>query len=550
MSKDTPVYFLLLSLVSGIILSCSWLLSSIFIGFAFIPIIYIMQKLALPATRHAFGKGLLYSFPAFLIWNGAVTWWIWNSTQTGAIAAIILNALLMSWVVACWFFYAKRTSSYLLQAAALVVLWLLWEKLHLTWDLMWPWLNLGNVFAAIPRWVQWYEFTGALGGTAWILIMNFVLYYAWKTMNHGERSQKIKGAVSAALVVFLPVFLSFCIYHQQKNEISANEPIEVVVLQQNIDPWVEQYRYSNYDHTFNLLCLANASVTNNTSWIIAAESAIPHTVQEKILFGNEPYSQYQGYEGFDLMKDWTKEKNVDFFLGMSTIQFFDHKASATARDRGNGTYCDFYNTSAKMNQSGICKVYHKSKLVPGVEKMPFPKVFSFLENIVIDLGGTSGSLGKDTAQIPFVAQTKTLSNDTILLGVPICYESIFGDLFAEFVRNGANVMAIITNDSWWGNTPGHQQHFQMAKLRAIETRRWIARAANTGISGFIDPLGKAHQQTEYGTKCAIRGEVVPLDEITFYVKHGDWIAKWAVILLPFLIIGAIFEKMNRKRKKM
>jgi apolipoprotein N-acyltransferase len=155
------------------------------------------------------------------------------------------------------------------------------------------------------------------------------------------------------------------------------------------------------------------------------------------------------------------------------------------------------------------------------------------------LGGISGSLGADTAQRAFKATT---SQGIVKIGAPICYESIFGELFSEFVRNGAQLMCVITNDAWWGNTPGYKQHFEMSVLRAIETRRYIIRAANTGISAFIDPLGKAHQKTAYNTQTAISQVVYPNNEITFYTKYGDYLAK---IMLG--IAGLIFLYVIRKK---
>jgi apolipoprotein N-acyltransferase len=228
-------------------------------------------------------------------------------------------------------------------------------------------------------------------------------------------------------------------------------------------------------------------------------------------------------------------------LGLSTIAFFDTKVSSVARGFSDGTFAECYNTSCLYN-SNTLQLYHKSRLVPGVEKMPYPKIFGFLENLAIDLGGTSGSLAADSEQRVFYAITQ---QGVLKIGVPICYESIFGELFSKFVKNGAQIMCVITNDAWWGNTAGYKQHFEMSRMRAIETRRYVLRAANTGTSGFIDPLGNTHQKTEYQTKTAIVQEIYPIDKITFYTRFGDYLAR---IMLGITALGMAFGGFIRLRK--
>ena len=130
-------------------------------------------------------------------------------------------------------------------------------------------------------------------------------------------------------------------------------------------------------------------------------------------------------------------------------------------------------------------LYHKAKLVPGVETLP--SFLNFMGKWFEDFGGISGTLGRDSERKVFVPWDNHFKAAPI-----ICYESIFGDYITEYVRKGANILTIITNDGWWGNTPGYKQHMNYARLRAIETRKWVARSANTGISCFIDPVGKCN----------------------------------------------------------
>ena len=196
-----------------------------------------------------------------------------------------------------------------------------------------------------------------------------------------------------------------------------------------------------------------------------------------------------------------------------------------------------------INRLDALQLYHKSKLTPGVEILPSFRKFRWIEKFAINLGGTVGSLGTDKVRKVY----KTVN--TAEVSPAICYESIFGEFFAEFVRNGAQLMIIITNDGWWGNTAGHRQHFAFASLRAIETRRSIARSANTGISAFINQRGDVLQRTEYWKPAVIKGTLNANSRLTFYVREGDYIARAAVFLgglLFFLCI--LFHFVYRKKK--
>jgi apolipoprotein N-acyltransferase len=150
-----------------------------------------------------------------------------------------------------------------------------------------------------------------------------------------------------------------------------------------------------------------------------------------------------------------------------------------------------------------------------------------MKKFVINLGGTSGGLGKDKEPSNFTDVNK------VQYAPVICYESVFGEYVTDYVKKGANVICIITNDAWWGNTAGYKQHFEYAKLRAIENRRYVARSANTGISGFIDDEGKTIQKTKWNEEIAINGKVKVNYEITFYTKYGDCIAYMAAFYLLF-----------------
>jgi apolipoprotein N-acyltransferase len=153
-------------------------------------------------------------------------------------------------------------------------------------------------------------------------------------------------------------------------------------------------------------------------------------------------------------------------------------------------------------------------------------------------------LGRDSERKVFVPWDQHFKAAPV-----ICYESIYGDYITEYIRKGANILTIITNDGWWDNTPGYKQHMNYARLRAIETRKWVARSANTGISAFIDPLGNVINPQPWDTEASIK-LTIPIDNRqTFYVKHGDLLSRAAVVVSILLMLLNIVLFLRRKTTK-
>jgi apolipoprotein N-acyltransferase len=190
-----------------------------------------------------------------------------------------------------------------------------------------------------------------------------------------------------------------------------------------------------------------------------------------------------------------------------------------------------------VNGSGRTEIFHKNKLVVAVEKTPYPAIFCPIDD---KLGGVMGRcIGQGDAEVLHVTSNNTGSTP---VGCAICYESVYGEYYTDYVRKGAKAMTIITNDAWWGDTPGYRQHLSYASLRAIETRRAIARCANTGISAIISPAGEIIQPTPWWEPAVIKGQIPLREDITFYVSHGDIVGRICnfVFWLLFLALGVRF----------
>ncbi|MEM9685533.1 MAG: apolipoprotein N-acyltransferase, partial [Bacteroidota bacterium] len=186
------------------------------------------------------------------------------------------------------------------------------------------------------------------------------------------------------------------------------------------------------------------------------------------------------------------------------------------------------------------QLYHKSKLVVGVETFPLKSVLEpLLGNIMLDLGGTIATKTTQEERGVFVSPDRKFKAAPV-----ICYESVYGEFVTGYVKNEANFLAIITNDGWWSDTQGHKQHLSYARLRAIETRRSIARSANTGISALIDQKGTIISTLPYGTEGVLSGTIALNSSLTFYAKYGDYIARLALFIAGFLFLFGIARKKN------
>jgi apolipoprotein N-acyltransferase len=234
--------------------------------------------------------------------------------------------------------------------------------------------------------------------------------------------------------------------------------------------------------------------------------------------------------------------HVAFVVGASTRKEYEPNDDlpATARKFKNADrYYDRFNAALQITPFNI-EFYHKSQLVLGVEKMPYYKYFKFLDNFSADLGGTVGSLG--VQEEPSVFKFKGSVSAPI-----ICYESVYAEYVTEYVKKGAGLLFIITNDGWWGDTPGYKQHLRYATLRAIENRRSIARSANTGISCFINQRGDIIQPTEWWVPTAIREEICENTEMTYYSENGDYLGRVTTFFTVLMILLMLVTRFLTKK---
>lgn len=480
-----------------------------------VPMLLAVDRIITSDVKNKGKQVFRVAFTGFAIWNTLCIYWVYNSLSAVmphylavpiSLIPFGLGSLLMA--ASFWLYYRiKLVSSSVISYAALICFWISYEYLHQSWDLAFPWMNLGNGFASMHYLVQWYEYTGVYGGTLWVLIVNILVYESYKAVKAGTANRKrlIQAAVFCAV---LPIFISAIIY---QNYTEKENPANVVVVQPNIDPYEKFGSLSTDIQIQRLIRLSDSIGQSNTEYFIWPETAISSNTEEKNIRLEQSFLTIQNFLG--------KYKNGNLLSGIESYSYYDTPKTKSARlDDRNGMYFDVFNAAVLIENSPRVQFYHKSKLVPGVEQLPFSTALAFMKPAFAAFGGSSGSYGKQDEPSVFYSQSG------IGAAPVICYESIWGAYVAEYIKKDAQFIAIITNDGWWGNTSGKDQHLEYARLRAIETRRWVARSANTGISAFINQRGDIVSQTKWWVPAALKADINLNDELTFYVKHGDYIA--------------------------
>ena len=481
----------------------------------FLPLLMMDRIATLTGYRHFW----IWHYISFVLWNAFTTFWVCNATVGGGLFAIFANAFQMS-VIFGIFRFSKRHFGGVLPYILLMVMWIAWERAYFDVDISWPWLVLGNAFAGSIRSVQWYEYTGALGGSLWIWMSNLSVFGLLVALSDGSWAMKFnmkaKVASIAGSIVLLtaPFAVSGIIYGSYDEK---PDPMDVLIVQPNIDPY----------HKFEAMTQAQ----QNAVFISQAEGALagrkadstatgPLLVLAPETFTNDVVTNDLNYSRtlrlFDtFLKDYP---GVNILFGASSHTYIDSagRPSHTARQIRDGRWIESHNSAIMTDGNGHPEIFHKNKLVVAVEMTPYPAVFCPIDDM---LGGVMGRcIGQDSISVLHV---RSLDGTVIPVGCAICYESVYGEYYTGYVRKGAQAMTIITNDAWWGNTPGYRQHLRYASLRAIETRRSIARCANTGISAFIDQRGDILETSQWWKQAVMHGSINLNDDMTFFVRNGD-----------------------------
>lgn len=527
------IRFILLAISASLLLSLPWLgwAPGCVLLLALFPLFILEDEVQRkkPGNPYLFFN---YALLAFWLWHVITVWWVVKITIAGILLLSLLNAASMALI---WWLYHRIKLRFNSPFAILSLLsfWLGFEYWHYHREIEWPWLNLGNGLASVPKMVQWYELTGVLGGSLWILLSNILLFFMYKQ----GRSLGFKAAKNGFIlwIAIIAVPLSWS-YYRYFHYHESGQTLRVAVIQPNIDPFTQKFEgMSQAEQYLHLIHLCDSVSNRKTDYVLGPETCLPDLTENQEAADNSFIHPFRERS--------RRNHNLKYILGAITRKDFQGKGSAPEFGRWDNQqdcWYELYNSAIQIDSSGL-QLYHKSIRVAGVEKMPYEAYFSFLKNWSLNLGGTSGSLGKQDS--PTLLKSEKASVAPI-----ICFESVFGEYLGQSVRKGADALFIMTNDGWLTHPSGYRQHLDLARLRAIETRRSIARSANTGLSALINQRGDILEQSSWNKSTALNGTIRTNSKITFYTQFGDYLGRVSAFSGILLLLYVIAQSVIKARR--
>ncbi|MCK5145453.1 apolipoprotein N-acyltransferase [bacterium] len=484
--------------------------TGIFAWIALVPIFFYLEK---ASPKDAFRKGLFFG----LIWTTGTVYWIAWSTVVGFLGTLIIVPLYsgLFFILAAWI--KKYLKNY--------VFWIipfLWTGVEIlsSWGLFaFPWNLLGYTQTFSLEFLQIANITGVFSVSFLVVVINVLFFLIAKQLKKGLRP------VALSVALLLIITANWLYGYRQMQQTSIQEHVNISLIQGNIDPqkkWTSSFKDSNFAIYHRLTAFAADSDPDLVVW---PETAAPTYLAYRIKY-LRPIKKQLEEIGAPLLTGapdyrWIEKGVVEKY---NSALFIQH-------DRWN------------------IQRYHKNNLVPFSERVPGVEHIPFLLTVGNYFKLGMGNFNKGESPVLFSFNLPRFETETRFSSF-ICYDSVFPSFVRDCVSMGAEFLVLITNDGWFGNTSGPYQHAKIAVLRAIENRIWIARCANTGISSFIDPMGRIHASTKLNTEAVLNSQVGLSKEKSFYTKNKGLFIKSIQFFNGCLIIVIFFMQLIYKRKKL
>ncbi len=531
----------LLGLSTGILLALSFppypffLLSFI----AFIPLLSVFRSVK---------RKWWLVYATFFIYHYATNWWIssWQKDTdpylfVSGFAVALVHPLLFMFPFAIFNIFANKIG-WRRAVALFPFIWLAFEWLHSLGDLAYPWLTLGYTQIYNHYWIQIADIGGVWLCSFLILLVNVFVYLAiedFRIKKHNTLKAFItnKFVIFAIIIFALPYLYGLIRIQEFKYDtlIKQEQRIRVGIIQPNINPW------RKWESNALSQILIHKQIQDSLSakvegidLFIWSETAITlldlevnafHKFDDFYQMLNGNSSLLTGFADFRFLSPGEKPSfTTKYFLGDSTKPY------------------DTYNSILLLNPDNTFQIYHKNRLTPFGEQIPYGEILGFAKSFLEwNVGISSWAKGKEKN----VLKMKTLTNECNIAPI-ICIESIYPDYCRSFVQKGAELMVIITNDGWYDHTFGPLQHYLIATVRAIENRRFVARCANTGISGAISPTGQTIMKAPQYQRVGFAVDIPLIEHITIYTKIGDALPLASIIFIFIIFIVILINSFTRK----
>ncbi|MDM7926923.1 MAG: apolipoprotein N-acyltransferase [bacterium] len=470
------------------------------------------------AMRRSPGAMLAVGYAAGLIWSAATLYWIAWPTALGFIGAMLILpaafavfGCVLSWLGGVWGGKALVTAPFL---------WAGLEAVSARGDLAFPWNTLAVVCTPRPVWIQFADRTGAAGVSFWIVLLNVLVYAI--LVNRRDAKRAAAAASGLALALLLP--LAYGTREMDRPAAGDVKPVRISLLQGNVDPykkWTPAFLDSNFI-IFDRLT-RRAALENGPDLVVWPETATACYLRHRFLYLN-------------WIKHLADSLDVHILTGSHDYDWSEEDSIRT------------YN-AAFLLRPGSWDIdrYCKMRLVPFSERVPWVDRVPALRRLAFRVRSDMGDYTAGDSTGVFVMTLR--DGRSVRLSPLICFESVFPDLAARCAAAGAEMLVVITNDGWFGDTSGPRQHAAIASLRAVENRRWIARCANTGVSAFIDPCGRMVSKTRFNREEILSGDVVPRSDLTFFTRHPLLFGGTVLGADLFFLLAALFSRIRSPRRR-
>jgi apolipoprotein N-acyltransferase len=524
---------LFLAVISGILFGLSFppFESGILAAAAFVPLLILLDYVG------DYRETFLYAYVTFFVANCIAVYWAGGFTHGKDVYLMVAGTMLLIahpvffcipivlWMVVRRHFGIKPA------LIAFPFFWVAFEYFHASGQLSFPWLTLGNSQTYDLAAIQFASYTGVYGISFWLLWLNVLLFLLYAKLSSGAwnvgASKPVIAIGGIILLYLLPKFYGgYALQHQR---FDSGEPIRVGVVQPDIDPF-EKWGRGTEPQISILQSLTRQASADTCDLILWPETAITFPI---LLPAYDPY--------LARIRGQIDSLRVPLLTGLADLEYYrkGEEAPKTSKTSVDGDRYDTYNSSILLTPGNReVQKYAKMELVPFAERVPFSEELSFLNVMQWNFGMGGWGVGKEATVFHLTRANGSATGFSNM----ICYESVFPGFVASFVRNGAQFLTVITNDSWWGNTSGAYQHKQFAVLRAVENRRWVIQCANGGISCFIDPFGHILHSTAMYERVTAVESIRPQTGLTFYSAHGDWLAEICLVISAFFLTAAAGRK--------
>jgi apolipoprotein N-acyltransferase len=457
-------------------------------------------------VRRAFFLGLLAGFIYFagtLYWithvmavYGDLPWWL----------AVIVNIALIAYLALFPAVFAFVARQIVIRHGRGALMWspLVWVVTELGRTYIFtgfPWVLLGYSQASVAPIAQFASIVGVYGVSTLVAAVNAALAVA-AVPSAGRPRRLLHDFLPLAIVVSLVIAVAVWGSRRVANGELTREGdrIRVGMVQANVDQ-AQKWDVTRARTIFqDYLRMTRQAIDQGATFVLWPESSTP------FMFDEDP-------AGAEIVRDLARQSKVTLLLGSDQIE--------------RGAPNKLYNSAFLIRDDGTTAgVYRKMHLVPFGEYVPLQSLLFFAAPLTQQVGTFSAGLAPNV--LPVGGHR---------VSAAICYEVVYPELVRQFVMNGSELVTTITNDAWFGDTSAPYQHFAQAAMRAIEEGRYLVRAANTGISGIVDPYGRVVAETPVYQQTVLVGDARFLRTSTFYARHGDVLVYASVVLVIGLLVS-------------